>query len=99
MMNPIPGCFPQMGYAGHRCGKTDGTVPSDFQFPPVGPDLARPGWLLGGFGGGYCFTGAGPMVHQRDLCLTQKATMWRTFQWNIVDRVIVPKVPSGEYIT
>ncbi len=53
--NPIPGCRAANGGAfGESCGQHNGTRPDDYQFPPAGSDLSRPGQLLGGFGAGGC---------------------------------------------
>lgn len=53
--NPIPGCrSPNGGAFGESCGAHNGTHPDDYQFPPAGADLTRPGQLLGGFGAGGC---------------------------------------------
>lgn len=101
--NPIPGCrSANAGAFGESCGPTNGTSPDDFQFPPAGPDLSRPGQLLGGFGAGGCYgapygrgCGQPGMPHpSRDL-----SKLWNhMFHFNVVDTLRVPDVPPGEYV-
>jgi len=107
MRNPIPACgFPsQIGGAGHEgCGLFHGSKASDYQFAPPGPDSSRPGRLLGGFGAGECYVGTGAHTHDVNKCVdkadkpSKDLTLYSTFQFNIVDKVRVPKVEPGEYI-
>lgn len=79
---------------------------SAFQFPPVGLDKARPGLLLGGFGVGACF-GCNQKINPKDCNLfgklgrnncTEDETDAQLFQWSVVDKVTVPKVPPGDYV-
>lgn len=98
--NPIPGCkAPNGGAYGERCGPNDGTSPDDYQFPPAAADLSRPGQLLGGFGVGGCYGDPyGAHCGQPPYGDSYKGLWWRSFHFNIVDRLVVPKVEPGEYI-
>lgn len=107
MRNPIPACgFPsRIGGAGHEgCGRSGGKEASDYQFPPPGPDAARPSRLLGGFGAGECYVGTGAMSSDVNKCVgllgrpNRDLTLATTFQFNIVDKVRIPDVEPGEYI-
>jgi hypothetical protein len=59
-------------------------------FPPPGSDPARSQWskLLGGYG---VYSGVA------DLGDARKAKKYM-FQFNIVDKLVVPKVPAGDYV-
>merc|ERR1711918_119951 len=79
---------------------------SDFQFPPPGEDLSRPGKLLGGFGIGSCF-GCNQKVNPKDRGIfgkhyknncTEDETNAQIFQWSVVDKVRVPNVAPGDYV-
>lgn len=111
--NPIPACDNPLGGAfnvGCHVSKTPGKYKppqaSDFQFPPIGEDLSRPGLLLGGFGVGACF-GCNQKVNPKDCNVfgklgrnncTVDETGEQLFQWSVVDKVKVPDVPPGEYV-
>lgn len=111
--NPIPACDNFLGGAfnvGCHVSSTPGKYKppqaSKYQFPPVGPDQARPGLLLGGFGVGSCF-GCNQKINPMDCNMLGKVwknnctvdeTREQLFQWSVVDKVRVPKVPPGEYV-
>lgn len=86
--NPIPGCI-NVGFEGY-CGLNNAKSSVDFMFPPPGPDAARRKWhkLLGGYG---VYDG----VLIPDAFIHPKKHM---FQFNIVDKLVVPMVPPGEYV-
>lgn len=103
--NPIPHC---KALAGGAFGQTnlDGTC-DEYQFPPAIEDRMRPGHQLAGFGASSCY-GLEPAAVP-DACegmpdITHPfradwAKMWHhMLQFNIVDKVVVPDVPPGEYI-
>lgn len=97
MRNPIPACIDGAGGAfGGKCGKGHGSQPTDYQFPPPGPDQSRPGFLLGGFGYGAC--GPQDPTAARIARCTPTDVANHVFQWNVVDKVRVPQVPAGEYM-
>jgi hypothetical protein len=87
-------------------GKYKPPTADKFQFTPPGEDKLRPGLLLGGFGVGACF-GCNQDVNPwdcdkfgkigRNNC-TIDETEAQFFSFNIVDKVKVPEVPSGEYV-
>lgn len=93
MRNPVPACN---GFGEFSCG--DSTKPSDFQFPPPLSDLTRPGKLLGGFGGGECYVGQGATTVMKEVCGSEAGTRAKMFQWNLADKVVVPRVPPGDYV-
>jgi len=111
--NPIPACDNGFGgafnvgcHVSTLSGKYAPTTASQFQFPPIGPDLARPGLLLGGFGVGAC-GGCNQKLNPKDCNIAGKS--WKNnctvdeldaqlFQWSVVDKVKVPDVPTGEYV-
>jgi hypothetical protein len=79
-----------------------------FQFPPPGDDRSRPGLLLGGFGGGACggcnqaFGNNPPDCDKfgklgRNNCTEDEAAA-QYFPFNVLDKVLVPDVPPGEYV-
>merc|ERR1712216_977804 len=113
--NPIPGCnAPAGGAFNIRCGTGRGTLPSDFQFPPPGSDEKRPGYLLGGFGGGSCGGCNQPHGNNPSFCkkdgphgptgqdgpsnCTAAQIAAHYFEFSVVDKVRIPKVPPGEYV-
>merc|ERR1711904_85670 len=111
--NPIPACkAPAGGAFNWGClvssipGKYPPVPASDFQFPPPGEDLSRPGLLLGGFGVGSCF-GCNQKVNPKDCGIfgkkyknncTEDETNAQLFQWSVVDKVRVPNVAPGDYV-
>lgn len=89
--NPIPGCFNGAGVLDQAlCGFGRGTRENDFMFPPPGSDPARSQWnkLLGGYG---VYSG---VANGGDV---RKAKKYM-FQFNIVDKLVIPKVPPGDYV-
>lgn len=93
--NPIPGCIngvdgDVLPIPGNGCGRHDGKSPKDFMFPPPGSDPTRSQWgkLLGGYGAYDGATNGGDEVTPKK----------HVFQFNVVDKVVVPKVPPGEYV-
>merc|ERR1712151_1365681 len=87
-------------------GKYPPVPASDFQFPPPGEDLSRPGLLLGGFGIGAC-GGCNQKLNPKDCNIFGKLyknnctideTAAQIFQWSVVDKVRVPKVVPGDYV-
>jgi hypothetical protein len=113
--NPIPACNNVLGgsfnYGCHVStipGKYPAPTASEFQFPPPGDDLYRPGLLLGGFGEGSCGGCAQPKGNNPPDC-NQYGKLGRNtcdadenpaqyFSWNVLDKVRVPNVPAGEYV-
>jgi len=113
--NPIPACNNDLGGSfNYGClvssipNKYPILVASDFQFPPVGEDLFRPGLLLGGFGGGACGGCNQPEGNNPPDCdkygklgrnnCTEDESAAQYFAWSVVDKVRVPKVPPGDYV-
>lgn len=99
--NPIPHCKAGFGGALGLDGHCTND-PAGFQFPPAIEDRMRPGKLLGGFGGSTCY-GTHPVVPGSCAGMNAKppnfSKMWEhNFNFNIVDKVKVPKLPPGEYI-
>jgi len=89
--NPIPGCINGAGVLDQAlCGFGRGTREKDFMFPPPGSDPARSQWqkLLGGYG---VYSGVADGGDVRNA----KKYM---FQFNIVDKLVVPKVAPGDYV-
>ena len=101
---PIPACKGSSGgCCGDTCGPSFGLEASDYQFPPPGRDTSRngtnkPRWhplweplwqrddWLGGFGmGGGCD-------------YDTKTTRDIYFSFVVIDEVVVPNLPAGEYI-
>lgn len=111
--NPIPACDNGAGGAFNLgChvssipGKYHPVKASQYQFPPAGPDLSRPGLLLGGFGVGAC-GGCNQVKNPPDCNILSKLgrnnctvdeTEKQVFAWNVVDKVKVPDVPPGDYV-
>ncbi len=96
MRNPIPACITtnpwHPGGGSVNCGQHDGTDQGDFMFPPVGQDYARSGKRLGGYGGATCDWPDQQGNHCWDHY--EKAL----FRFNIVDKLVVPRVPPGDYV-
>lgn len=98
--NPIPACKTMaLGAFGFDCGSGAGTRPDDYQFPPAIPDAMRPGQWLGGFGAGGCYGEPYGMGCQQPPDFGNRTDkLWeKTFQFNVVDKLIVPNVPVGHY--
>lgn len=113
--NPIPACNAFAGGAFNiKCGDNHGKSPGDFQFPPAGPDEKRPGFLLGGFGGGSCGGCSQPGGNNPSFCkkdgphgptgqdgpsnCTAQQVDDHYFEFSVVDKVRIPKVPPGDYV-
>merc|ERR1712039_50758 len=98
--NPIPACkTPNGGAYGEQCGPKNGTDPNDFQFAPTGSDPTRAGHLLGGFGVGACFGAPyGVGCGQPPYGKTWDGLWAQEFHFNILDELVVPLVPPGDYI-
>lgn len=87
--NPIPGCT-NVGFDMPCGGLDNGKSPTDFMFPPPGLDPTRSRWekLLGGYGVYDGAIGGDSFLHPKK----------HMFQFNIVDKVVVPMVPPGDYV-
>jgi len=97
---------------GCHVSSIDGKYPiptaDKFQFVPPGDDLLRPGLLLGGFGGGACGGCNQPEGNNPPDCdkfgklgrnnCTEDESQAQVFQWSVVDKVLVPDIPPGEYV-
>jgi len=113
--NPIPACDAAAGGAFNiKCGNGRGHEKSDYQFPPAGADGNRPGFLLGGFGGGSCGGCSQPGGNNPSFCkkdgpqgptgqdgpsnCTAQQVAEHYFTWSVVDKVRIPQIPPGEYV-
>lgn len=101
MRNPVPSCKAEAGGAFGNEGKCKGDA-SGYQFPPPIEDKMRPkdNHLLGGFGAATCYGHAPEFPLNCGIpLLGHYEKMWdHMLQFNIVDKVVVPDVPPGEYI-
>jgi len=100
--NPIPACVGATGGAFGTDNVCDNNS-SNYQFPPAIADHMRSGKLLGGFGASSCYGGAPtyfpPNCGGSAAVFGPFDKMWdHMLQFNIVDKIVVPKVPAGEYI-
>jgi len=92
--NPIPACRTtnphHPGGGASWCGHSNGFHADDFMFPPGGEDLSKAnGRLLGGYGLAAC----DHANKQGQKCDPAEGM----FRFNIVDKLVVPQVPPGDY--